>query len=202
MRPVSIIIVVLYVFIFALVGGTCIALALGYLRADQIAVLLAVVQEQQRLRVICFGIGVGSLAIGLLVAQWIAGRFQRERTIAFSNPAGPVTVSLPAIQEHLKRLAAELLEVKELKPELIASKRGLIVHVKATLWSDAHIPDATERLQEQVRRTLQQMLGIAEAITVRVHIGRIATRATLRQATAETGPVFHGEFPYGPEQGG
>lgn len=86
MRPISVIIVFLYMLMFSLIGGVCIALSLGYLRADQIAVWLAVIQGQQRWRVICFGAGVGLLAIGLLIAQWIAGRFQRERTVAFNQP--------------------------------------------------------------------------------------------------------------------
>ncbi len=203
MRPISAVLVVLYVFIFGLVGGTFIALSLGYLRSDQVAILLQMIQEQQRLRVICFGTGIGSVVIGILLAQWMVGRFQRERTIAFSNPGGPVTVSLMAIQEHLKRLAAEIVEVKELQPELLATKRGLVVNVKAVLWSDAHIPEATERIQDQIRRTVQQMLGVAEAIMVRVHVGRIASRAVQDGATIspELEPTFHGEFPYDQEEG-
>jgi uncharacterized alkaline shock family protein YloU len=45
------------------------------------------------------------------------------------------------------------------------------------LWSEAHIPEATERLQALVKSRVQEMLsGVEEPVSVRVHVAKISHR--------------------------
>ena len=65
--------------------------------------------------------------ISLLVVQVTMGTIKRERTIAFENPDGQVTISLSAIEDFIKRAMKQLPEVKESRPNVKASKKGITI---------------------------------------------------------------------------
>ncbi|MFH1245587.1 MAG: hypothetical protein V1662_03805, partial [Candidatus Omnitrophota bacterium] len=52
-------------------------------------------------------------------------------------------------------------------------KKGIDIDSRVSLWSDANIPQTTESIQAVIKSRLQEMLGIEEAIVVRVHVGKI-----------------------------
>ena len=133
--------------------------------------------------------------IGWSNVQLAIGKFMREKFIAFNNPDGQITVSLMAIEDFIKRAARQIEEVKELKADAIASRKGVHISCRVALWSDANIPEVTERIQGVVKGRVQDMLGIEEAITVKVHVAKIVQREShkepSRKESAET-PGFRG----------
>ncbi|MBU0605378.1 MAG: hypothetical protein KKH77_03730, partial [Candidatus Omnitrophica bacterium] len=73
----------------------------------------------------CLGItGALLIFISVLVMQVAMGKLTREKTIAFENPDGQVTISLSAIEDFIKRALKQLPEVKELRPSVRASKKA------------------------------------------------------------------------------
>ncbi len=97
------------------------------------------------------GITIGLCGILLIVisfsfAQLILGRFQREKTIAFTTSSGKVTVALSLIEDLIRRLEGVIPEIKELRPDVIATKKGIVVDIRVALKSEANIPHLTSRL--------------------------------------------------------
>lgn len=118
-------------------------------------------------------------AILILISSWFAdlilGRFHQEKTIAFPTDSGEVTIALSAVEDLIKRLTVYLPEIKELRPDVIAGKKGIIVDIRVTLKSEANLPELTERLQKITRSKIQEVLGIEEEIIIKIHILKIVS---------------------------
>lgn len=119
---------------------------------------------------------VGSLLIiySIVALQVAMGTLQREKTIAFENPSGQVTVSLSAIEDFIRRTSDHIPEIKEIRASVTAGKKGINIMNRAIIYSDTNIPDVTEKIQGMLKNRIQEMLGIEEAINVKIHITKIA----------------------------
>ena len=120
---------------------------------------------------ICAG---GIMFMSYLLARLIYGRRQMERTIAFENPTGGVTVSLTALEDLIKRLIVQMPEVKEIRPYMIALRKGLEVDIKLVLRHEVNIPELTGRFQELVRRKIEEAIGLDGKVNIRVHVIKIS----------------------------
>ncbi len=134
-----------------------------------------------------------------MVVQITMGKIQREKTIAFENPDGQVTISLTAIEDFIKRAIRQLPEVKELKPSVRASKKGITIINRVTLYSDIHIPETTEKIQNIVKTRVQDMLGVEEPITIKVHVVKIVHKeeSSKEPKKEDKLPQFRGSIEYG-----
>ncbi len=113
------------------------------------------------------------ILLSFLFARVLSGGRQREKTIAFDNPSGRVSISLNAVEDLVRRLMQKIPEVKEVRPSIVATKRGLQIDVRLILRADVNIPEMTSRLQELVKNKIQDVIGIEENVSVRIHIGKI-----------------------------
>ena len=120
---------------------------------------------------ICAG---GIMFMSFLLARLIYGSRQRQRTIAFENPHGGVTVSLTALEDLIKRLIVQMPEIKEIRPYMIALRKGLEVDIKLVLRHEVNIPELTGRFQELVRRKIEEAIGLEGKINIRVHVIKIS----------------------------
>ncbi len=179
MRFFSVLGTIFYAVIVSLIGLGLIALAVmlsldkNPIAPQQIADTIAYLQVSFSSRAVMFLSGLLLCLISYSFAQLILGRFQRERTIAFSTATGEVTVALSAVEDLIKRLTGIMPEIRELRPDVIATKKGIIVDLRVVLKSDTNIPDLTARLQELTRSKIQEVLGIEEQIVVKIHISKI-----------------------------
>jgi len=78
------------------------------------------------------------------------------------------------VEDLIRRLSAVMPEIKELKPDVIATKKGIIADLRVILKQESNIPDLTTRLQDITRTKIQEVLGIEEQIIVKVHVAKIA----------------------------
>jgi hypothetical protein len=125
---------------------------------------------------IIFGLtGLLLILISISFAQIILARFQREKTIAFTTSTGEVTIALSAVEDLIKRLVGIIPEIKELRPDVIATKKGIIVDIRVTLKSEASIPELTSRLQDLTRAKIQEVLGLEEQIITKIHVVKIVS---------------------------
>ena len=165
--------VLFYSIVIVLVGLGLIAFVLNILPYDTVISFMAYAQNSINLKVIIGLSGLLLILISFSFAQLILGRFQREKTIAFATSSGQVTVSLSAVEDLIKRLAGIVPEIKELRPNVIATKKGIEVDLRVILRSEASIPELTARLQEITRSKIQEVLGLEEQIIIRIHIAKI-----------------------------
>lgn len=176
MRVVSNLTIIFYSVFFFIIGVLLVLMAVNIISKDMIGYTLDFIYTNPNMRLI-IGITGGLLVIvTILVIQVIIGRMQMERTIAFDNPDGQVTISLSAIEDFIKRLTRQLPEIKELKPSVVATKKGVDIMTRLVLYSDTNIPEVTEKIQNIIKGRIQDILGIEEAISIKVHIAKIAQK--------------------------
>ncbi len=166
--------IVFYVCIIWITSLIILLFVLHAVDFDSVNHLLSIVYENQKIRIIVFAITCGIIFVSFLLENLIYGRRRMERTIAFDNASGRVTVSLVALEELIKSLTSQLPEIKEIKPLVMANKKGLDAQIKLILRSQANIPDLTAKLQDMVRRKIEETIGMEGRINVRIHVTRMA----------------------------
>ena len=148
-------------------------------------------------------IGIAGLCLfllSILIIQNMRARFVRGKTIAFSNPDGQVVISLKAIEDFIKDAAQAVEEVKEVKSEIVANRRGITVTSRASVYAGTNIPETTERIQGIIKNRVQDVLGVEEEIKVSVYVVKVVsgegagTKKTGAQETASS--PFHGKIEY------
>lgn len=173
MRFFTGIIIRFYAVVLILIGMVIIAFSLNLLPLQSINELLAYILSNANSRIITGLSGLLLIVISTFFAQLVLGRFQREKTIAFTTSSGEVTIALSAVEDLIRRLTGIIPEIKELRPDVIATKKGLIVDLRVVLKSEANIPDLTSRLQEITRSKIQEVLGLEEQIIIKIHVAKI-----------------------------
>ena len=174
MRFFTVLGIVFYAAMIIVIGLALIAFALNLFLPADINNLLIFVQSSHNARVVIGLSGALLILISFSFAQIILGKFQRERTIAFTTSSGQVTISLSAVEDLIRRLAGIIPEVKELRPNVVANKKGIIVEMRVVLRSEANIPELTSRLQDITKSKIQEVLGVDEQIIIRIHVAKIA----------------------------
>lgn len=121
---------------------------------------------------------VGAVLILLVVIliNFVWYGAEAEKNIAFHTEHGEVLISLTAIEEYIKRLYRDDPEIKDMRARVSARKKGVLVSLKAVMLSERNLPAITERIQADLKRKLQEMLGVEEPITIRVYISKIAEK--------------------------
>ena len=166
--------IVFYAVVIMVIGLALIVFALNLLLPADINNLLTFAQSSHNSRVVIGLSGALLILISFSFAQIILGKFQREKTIAFTTSSGQVTISLSAVEDLIRRLAGIIPEVKELRPNVVANKKGIIVEMRVVLRSEANIPELTSRLQDITKSKIQEVLGVDEQIIIRIHVSKIA----------------------------
>jgi len=173
MRFFSVLGIIFYAAIIIGIGLAMIIFSLNLLLPQDINNLLIFAQSSQNSRIIIGLSGALLILISFSFAQIILGKFQRERTIAFATSSGQVTISLSAVEDLIRRLTGVIPEVKELRPNVVANKKGIVVDMRLVLRSEANIPELTSRLQDITKNKIQEVLGVEEQIIIRIHVAKI-----------------------------
>jgi hypothetical protein len=189
-----------YTLVFLLVGSVFIAVAFDLVPLEAVIEVLNTVYATANVRLALGITGALIISISLMVVQITANRFRREKTIAFENPDGQVTISLSAIEDFIKRTLKLLPEVKELRPQVRAGKKGIAIVNRATLFSDISIPETTEKIQSLIKARVQDMLGVEEPISIKVDVVKIVHKEeavkSVRKEEKPQAPTFRGSIEY------
>lgn len=180
MRIIAYITLILYTLLLVSMGVALLAMAFHLISLDQLTTLMYYFNNMKNLKVVFGSIGAILIVITLISVNLILAKMQREKTIAFTNAYGQVSISLTAIEDLIKKLIAEIPQVKEVRPDVKAGKKGISVFCRTVLWSGVHIPEVTEKIQYNVKNQLQSLLGIEEEIRVKIHIVKIKKKEILR----------------------
>jgi uncharacterized alkaline shock family protein YloU len=202
MKALGILIVFICTIAFAVIGGLLIAFAFNLFTMQSMMAFLQQTFHLQNMQGIIFGVGAFLIISSIFIAHVSLGKIQREKTIAFNNPDGQVTVSLAAIEDYVRRLSSNMSEIKDLRSHVIAGKKGIEINSRVSLWADSNIPQSTENIQGVIKTRIQEMLGIDEPIIVRVHVGKIVPKEKKRpkkkEKDKEEKPLpFRGSIEYG-----
>lgn len=201
MKFFTVLVIFIYTLLFSIIGAILVALAIRPGSLDSAVNFIKSMPFTNNLRLGLSITGFLLILINILIAQLSIGRFQRQKTIAFENPNGQVTLSLSAVEDYIKKITDRTTEIKEIKSTICAGRSGVEVTAKATLYAGVNIPKITEKVQAMIRSHLQEMLGLEETITVRVHVARIVERDKKDDAKGALKEIgtggFKGEIEYG-----
>lgn len=162
-----------YLAIILSTGLLCIFFFTGVIALNDAVKLLTRVSVDLQLSTILTLVVGFIMLVSLFLANLIYARRQKERTIAFDNPSGPVSVSLNAIEDLMRRIAVRVPEIKEIRPSITATKKGLDVEIRLVLKTDVNIPEMTSKLQDMIRSKIQDVVGLEGKINIRIHVVKI-----------------------------
>ncbi|MFC1753468.1 alkaline shock response membrane anchor protein AmaP [Thermoproteota archaeon] len=174
---ISSIFIVFYIIVSVVVGMAFVGFSLHLIELEEVIFQVNQLHSSLNGRIALGATGASLVLLGFLFAQTVSSRREREKTIAFDNPSGQVTITLFAVEDLIRRLGLEMPEVKELRPDVVATKkRGLQVKIRLILKSAVNIPEFTTRLQDMVQHRIHETLGVDEEIAVTIHIAKILTK--------------------------
>jgi len=173
MRIITVLGILFYAAVIILAGIILVALSLNLLQPQYIVNMFEYIQSSPNSRIFTGLAGAILILVSFSFARLILGRLQREKTIAFDTASGEVTIALSAVEDLIRRLTGIIPEIKELKPDVIATKKGIMVDLRVILKKEANIPELTSRLQDITKSKIQEVLGLEEQITVKIHIAKI-----------------------------
>ena len=122
--------------------------------------------------------GWGVLAgIGLLVlvfAYLITGIRRKkggEEFFTFKSAGGSVSILLRAVNEFVAKIGDEFAAILSLKPTVVPRARGAIdILLDVRVKAGSQIPELCQLLEERVRESVSQSLGISSIRDIKIHI--------------------------------
>lgn len=183
-----------YTVVFLVLGCIFIALAFKIIPLNDVMLYLEYIYGTFNVRLSIGLVGTLLILYSIVAVQVAMGTIEREKTIAFENPHGTVSISLSAIEDFIRKTAAQIHEIREVRPNVAATKKGINIVLKVSIHSDANIPYATEKMQDVIKNKIQEMLGIEEPINLKVHISKIVAREGKHQQERpeDKKPMFKG----------
>ena len=129
-------------------------------------------------RLIALGAGVAILLLVLLYGM-TGPRPRRfiEPFITFENEGGSVSVSARAIGEVVSRVGDEFAAVVGLESVIRPVHGSIEVGLDVKVRGGTQIPELCRMLQERVRETIRENLGLTEIRAVKVTVREIVTQA-------------------------
>ena len=99
---------------------------------------------------------------------------ERVQYLAYDlEGGGAVSISLKAVQDFLSKIADEFAAVVSLHPTLKAVNGAVDVQLDVKVKSGAQIPELCRMLQDRVRESIKQHVGISDVKEVRVRVQEI-----------------------------
>ena len=123
-----------------------------------------------------FAVAGGALL--LLGAVWLFSVIEhhyRTRSVSFTGPGGLVRVNLSAIEDFLvNEIRQHIKAVKRIRTSTIITPKGLQVYNQVVIWSGNDIPTVTGKIQDLIKRLLQDTIGVERVGEIKVSVYRIA----------------------------
>ncbi|HOD12418.1 MAG TPA: alkaline shock response membrane anchor protein AmaP [Candidatus Omnitrophota bacterium] len=186
MRVLTHIAMFFYLAIITFVAAVAVSFAVHRIKFEELTYFLNIAYQSRNICIAIIIVSVTAVLVGFLFSRIILGVQQKERTIAFENPSGRVTISLVALEDMIKRTVLRVSEVKEVRSSVRATKKGIDVTCRLVLKAESNIPDMTSRIQDLVKSRIQEILGLEENVIVRIHITKIMTQSEKDSSGSES----------------
>lgn len=121
---------------------------------------------------------LGTSMITLTVLYWLSALplVRREQFLSFAGEGGTISISVNAINAFLLKLKSEFAGIVELRADVSASHRGAIeVRLEMKVKAGTHIQHLSQALQQRVRDSMRESMGIEDVAEVKVNVTDIVT---------------------------
>ncbi len=124
-------------------------------------------------------LGLGLFFILAVAFFWVTAapaRARRDRFLSFENDSGTVSISVSAVNAFLAKLGREFAGVVNLRPDVAGSGRDAVeIQLDLTVKAGTKIQELSQLLQQRVRDSLRDSLGISEVAAVKIKIAEIVS---------------------------
>lgn len=118
-----------------------------------------------------FIIGAVLLLLVVLYALSAIPARRAERFISYNTEGGPVSVSIKAINDLLAKLADEFAGIVNLRANI--ASRDKSVRLDMAVKSGTKIQELSQAIQQRVRESIEDSLGISDISSVKVFVQEI-----------------------------
>ena len=118
--------------------------------------------------------GLGAILILSVFLRWIGGFGKKEGNfIDFQSEDGSVGISTKAICDFIERIGKEFAAIKSIDSKLIKTKGGIDVALGVKVVSGNKIPELSQVLQQRVRESVRESLGLEEIRNITIKVQEI-----------------------------
>lgn len=102
-----------------------------------------------------------------------APRRPKVRYISFDSGNGSVSISVNAVRDYIRKLSGEFSAVVSIDPKVRAEADRISIDLNINLVAGARIPELSQALQERVRESLRDGLGVEDVHEIKVRVEEI-----------------------------
>ncbi|MFH1305252.1 MAG: alkaline shock response membrane anchor protein AmaP [Candidatus Omnitrophota bacterium] len=162
-----------YVFLMVVTGAVMTLISIRMFTLDQWTIAMETVNGTFAIRAALGAVGGIFVFLGVIAPFRLERNIKKNRVLAFQNPDGEVTVSLSAIEEYIRRIAKDIVGIRDIRPHVWMSRKGVDIRTDVSLTAGANIPEITEKIQREVKGKIHGMLGVEENVNIRMHVRKI-----------------------------
>jgi len=130
---------------------------------------------------------VGISAVFLVLLYWLTAiPVKEERFLTFENEGGAISISVKAINDFLAKLADEFAGVIRLHSDVTGSRDGHVeVCLDVSVKAGTNVQQLSQALQQKVRESMRENLGITEVRAVKVNVSEIVAEKPASRRPAD-----------------
>ena len=122
-----------------------------------------------------FGAAVGAFLILSVVLRLASGvkKSDKGRFINFDSEEGSVGISTKAICDFIERIGKEFSAIKSIDSRLMTNKGNVDILLSVKVVSGNKIPELSHVLQQRVRESVRESLGLSEIRNITIKVQEI-----------------------------
>ncbi len=97
----------------------------------------------------------------------------KVRQLSFDSEGGAVSIDVSAVSDFIRKIGDEFGAVISMDPKIQSKKDLIIIDLNVNVHTGTRIPELSQLLQERVRESVRDGLGIVEVREVKVHVREI-----------------------------
>ncbi|MTI79969.1 MAG: alkaline shock response membrane anchor protein AmaP [Firmicutes bacterium] len=113
------------------------------------------------------------VAVGLWLFYASTRRSKEQRAVVQEFTLGQLRITLPAIEELVKKEALKIDGVREVIPKIAPTSGGVSIEIKTTVAPDINIPEISQQMQRNVKEYILEVTGISVQ-NVKIMVERIS----------------------------
>ena len=121
--------------------------------------------------------GAGSAIVLLLILYMLTMVKRRDKSqyLSFKSDGGAISISTSAVREFVRRVSDEFAAVLSLQPVIKSKGSSVEIELDVRVRGGTQIPELCRMLQERVRESLRENIGVTEVRAIKVNVREIAT---------------------------
>lgn len=122
-----------------------------------------------------YGVVLG-MALVLIVLVYL-GSFgsarPKSKYISFDSESGSVSISVNAVRDFVRKIGDEFGAVVNMDPRIRPEKDLISIDLNVEIQTGSRIPELSQMLQDRVRESIREGLGIVDVREIKVKIQKI-----------------------------